>query len=154
MVAIITDRACNYRPKTSFNGVSLSPQMVFSTVVTTALLVMQFTFGESAQKHVHEDHFMGQQHDPEHDMNVLLGGTGDTEEIKKLSPAEQRERMLDIVQKIDTNSDRLLSTGECTFYFLFLKYTCIHRKKKRIEISFCGFLHTRKQKSRKCEMPD
>uniref|UniRef100_A0A3B4YWP1 Reticulocalbin-3 n=1 Tax=Seriola lalandi dorsalis TaxID=1841481 RepID=A0A3B4YWP1_SERLL len=47
-------------------------------------------------------------HNPEHDMNVLLGDE-DTEEIKKLSPAQQRKKMMEIVKKIDTNADNLLS---------------------------------------------
>lgn len=37
------------------------------------LLVLQFGFGQSSLKHLHEDHYVGQQHNPEHDMNVLLG---------------------------------------------------------------------------------
>ncbi|KAM3870630.1 reticulocalbin-2 [Diretmus argenteus] len=81
--------------------------------MTTALLIMQFAFGENSHKHLHEDHYTGQQHNPEHDMNVLLG-TEDTEEIKKLSPTEQRKRMMEIVKKIDTNSDNLLTAEEIT----------------------------------------
>lgn len=37
----------------------------------------------------------------------------DTEEIKKLSPAEQRKKIMEIVKKIDANADNLLSAGEC-----------------------------------------
>lgn len=80
------------------------------------MLAMQFAFGESAHKHVDEHHYMGQQHNPEHDMNVLLGGTDDTVEIKKLSPAEQRKRMLEIVRQIDKNADKLLSAEEITVW--------------------------------------
>lgn len=45
-------------------------------MASTALLVLlllQFGFGQSAHKHLHEDHYVDQQHNPEHDMNVLLG---------------------------------------------------------------------------------
>lgn len=36
-------------------------------------LVVQFGFGFSSHKHLHEDHFNGDQHNPDHDMAVLLG---------------------------------------------------------------------------------
>ncbi|KAM3608651.1 uncharacterized protein V6R79_002278 [Siganus canaliculatus] len=86
-------------------------------------LVLQFGFGQSFHKHLHEEHYTGQQHNPEHDMNVLLGDET-TEEIKKLSPAEQREKMMEIVKKIDTNSDKLLSAEEVTLWIqhVYRKY--------------------------------
>ena len=37
------------------------------------LLLLQFGFGQSTHKHPHENHYVDQQHNPEHDMNVLLG---------------------------------------------------------------------------------
>ncbi|TKS73453.1 Proline-serine-threonine phosphatase-interacting protein 1 [Collichthys lucidus] len=79
------------------------------------LLVLQFGLGQSSHKHLHEDHYTGEQHNPEHDMNILLGDE-DTEEIKKLSPAEQRKKILEIVKKIDTNADGLLSAEEVTLW--------------------------------------
>ncbi|XP_071355407.1 reticulocalbin-2 isoform X5 [Trachinotus anak] len=87
------------------------------------LLLLQFGLGQSSHKHLHEDHFIGQQHNPEHDINVLLGDE-DTEEIKKLSPAQQRKKMMEIVKKIDTNADRLLSTEEITLWIqhVYRKY--------------------------------
>lgn len=45
-------------------------------MVSSALLmflVLQFEFGQSSRKHQDDDHYVGQQHNPEHDMNVLLG---------------------------------------------------------------------------------
>ncbi|XP_071771646.1 reticulocalbin-2 [Centroberyx gerrardi] len=93
--------------------------MAFSTLMTSALLVLQFAFGESSHKHLHEDHYIGQQHNPEHDMNVLLGNE-DTEEIKKLGPAEQRKRMMEIVKKIDKNSDNLLNAEEITLWIQYV----------------------------------
>ncbi|KAM4618324.1 reticulocalbin-2 [Polymixia lowei] len=97
--------------------------MKLSTVMTMALLVMHFAFGKSSHKHLHDDHYIGQQHNPEHDMNVLLG-TEDTEEIKKLSPAEQRKKMMEIVKKIDENSDHLLTAEEITLWIqhVYRKY--------------------------------
>lgn len=36
----------------------------------------------------------------------------DKDEIQKLSPSEQRKRMVEIVKKIDTNSDKHLTPGQ------------------------------------------
>ncbi|KAM7396717.1 hypothetical protein PAMP_019738 [Pampus punctatissimus] len=48
----------------------------------------------------------------------------DTEELKKLSPAEQRKKMMEIVKKIDTNADNLLSAEEITLWIqhVYRKY--------------------------------
>ncbi|XP_031720522.1 reticulocalbin-2 isoform X1 [Anarrhichthys ocellatus] len=75
------------------------------------MLVLQFGFGQASQKHLHEDHYNGQQHNPEHDLDILLGDE-DTEEIKTLSPAEQKKKMMEIVKRIDTNADNLLNAGK------------------------------------------
>ncbi|XP_034032397.1 reticulocalbin-2 [Thalassophryne amazonica] len=83
--------------------------MVSSAVMSLTLLWLQFGTGISSHKH--EDHYISQQHNPEYDMNVLLGDE-DTEEIKKLSPVEQRKKMMEIIKKIDTNSDNLLNAEE------------------------------------------
>ncbi|XP_039881647.1 reticulocalbin-2 isoform X1 [Simochromis diagramma] len=87
------------------------------------LLLLQFDFGQSSHKHLHDDHYIGQQHNPEHDMNVLLGDER-TNEIKKLSPADQKIKMMDIVKKIDTNGDNLLSAEEITLWIqhVYRKY--------------------------------
>lgn len=87
------------------------------------LLVLQFGFGQSSHKHPHEDHYTDQQHNPEHDMNVLLGDE-DTEEIKKLSPAEQKKKIMEIVKRIDTNADNKLSPEEITLWIqhVYRKY--------------------------------
>ncbi|XP_078113085.1 reticulocalbin-2 [Sander vitreus] len=89
-----------------------------STMTSSALLlllILQFGFGQSSHKHLHDDHYTGQQHNPEHDMNILLGDE-DTEEIKKLSPAEQGKKMMEIVKRIDTNADHLLNAEEVTLW--------------------------------------
>uniref|UniRef100_A0A669BZY2 Reticulocalbin 2 n=1 Tax=Oreochromis niloticus TaxID=8128 RepID=A0A669BZY2_ORENI len=49
----------------------ITQQMASSTFLV--LLLLQFDFGQSSHKHLHDDHYIGQQHNPEHDMNVLLG---------------------------------------------------------------------------------
>lgn len=41
--------------------------------VLLVLLLLHFGLGQSSHKHLHEDHYVGQQHNPEHDMNILLG---------------------------------------------------------------------------------
>ncbi|KAJ8344047.1 hypothetical protein SKAU_G00313760 [Synaphobranchus kaupii] len=70
---------------------------------------------KSNHKAFHEDHFLGEQHNPEHDVNVLLGNQGE-DEIKKLSPEEQRRRMVEIVKKIDTDADKLLTAEEIALW--------------------------------------
>ncbi|XP_033940360.1 reticulocalbin-2 [Pseudochaenichthys georgianus] len=94
------------------------------------LLVLQFGFGQSSLKHLHEDHYVGQQHNPEHDMNVLLGE--DTEEILKLSPAEQRKKMMEIVKRIDTNADNVLNPEEITLWIqhVYRKYALEDAKER------------------------
>ncbi|XP_058500581.1 reticulocalbin-2 [Solea solea] len=86
-------------------------------MASTALLVLlmlQFGLGQSSHNHLHQEHLS------EHDMNVLL----DTEKIKKLSPAEQKEKLIEIVKKIDTNADNLLSVEEITLWIqhVYRKY--------------------------------
>ncbi|KAM8750196.1 reticulocalbin-2 isoform 1-T2 [Acanthopagrus schlegelii] len=95
------------------------------------LLLLQFGFGQSTHKHPHENHYVDQQHNPEHDMNVLLGDE-DTEEIKKLSPAEQRGKITEIVKKIDTNADNMLSAEEITLWIqrVYRKYALDDAKER------------------------
>ncbi|KAL7402551.1 hypothetical protein ABVT39_016640 [Epinephelus coioides] len=99
--------------------------------VLLVLLVLQFGFAHSSHKHLHEDHYTGQQHNPEHDMNILLGDE-DTEELKKLSPEEQREKMMEIVKRIDTNGDNLLSSEEITLWIqqVYRKYALDDAKER------------------------
>ncbi|XP_036391542.1 reticulocalbin-2 [Megalops cyprinoides] len=85
------------------------------TVVTFALFALNFGSAESTHKGFHEDHYFGEQHNPEHDVNVLLGNK-DHDEIKKLSPVELRKRMVEIVKKIDTDNDKLLTAEELTLW--------------------------------------
>ncbi|XP_032438941.1 reticulocalbin-2 [Xiphophorus hellerii] len=80
------------------------------------LLMLQFSVGQlGSPEHIHEDHYIGKQHNPDHDMAVLLGEES-TREIKELSPAEQRKKMMAVVEKIDTNGDNLLSAEEITLW--------------------------------------
>lgn len=64
-----------------------------------------------------------QQHTPQHGANVLLGDE-DTGEMEKLSPAEQKEKMLEIVKRIDSNGDQLLSAEEMAVWIqrVYRKY--------------------------------
>nr|XP_057930765.1 reticulocalbin-2 [Doryrhamphus excisus]XP_057930766.1 reticulocalbin-2 [Doryrhamphus excisus]XP_057930767.1 reticulocalbin-2 [Doryrhamphus excisus]XP_057930768.1 reticulocalbin-2 [Doryrhamphus excisus]XP_057930769.1 reticulocalbin-2 [Doryrhamphus excisus] len=91
-------------------------------VTAVLLLVLQFWWTLSAHKHLHEDHL--EDHlNSEHDMNVLLGEK-DNEELKRLSPEEQRKKLMDIVKKIDTNADNKLSAEEITLWIqhVYRKY--------------------------------
>ncbi|XP_055011573.1 reticulocalbin-2 [Boleophthalmus pectinirostris] len=51
------------------------------------------------------------QHNTQHGTNVLLGEEH-TGEVENLSPAEQKKKMLEIVQRIDANGDKLLNAEE------------------------------------------
>ncbi|KAM6926577.1 reticulocalbin-2 isoform 1-T2 [Lycodopsis pacificus] len=95
------------------------------------MLVLQFGFGHASQKHLHEDHYNGQQHNPEHDLDILLGDE-DTEEIQKLSPAEQKRKMMEIVKRIDTNADNLLNAEEITLWIqhVYRKYALDDTKER------------------------
>uniref|UniRef100_A0A3Q3GGN9 Reticulocalbin 2 n=1 Tax=Kryptolebias marmoratus TaxID=37003 RepID=A0A3Q3GGN9_KRYMA len=86
------------------------------------LLILQVGAGQSSHKHVPEDHYNGQQHNLDHDMAVLLGDES-TDAIKKLGPAEQRKKMVEIAKKIDTNGDDFLS-AEITLWIqhVYRKY--------------------------------
>ncbi|XP_028304816.1 reticulocalbin-2 [Gouania willdenowi] len=94
-------------------------------MLNTHLLIVcvHLGLGLSYSKHVHEDHYVDQQHNPDHDMETLLGEQN-TEEIKKLNPAEQKEKMMQIVRNIDTNGDNLLSAEEITLWIqqVYRKY--------------------------------
>ncbi|XP_075945206.1 reticulocalbin-2 [Anarhichas minor] len=95
------------------------------------MLVLQFGFGQASQKHLHEDHYNGQQHNPEHDLDILLGDE-DAEEIKTLSPAEQKKKMMEIVKRIDTNADNLLNAEEITLWIqhVYRKYALDDTKER------------------------
>lgn len=131
----------------SDNCPCLSPQMLPTALLL--LLVLRFGFGQSSHKHQDEDHYFGQQHNPEHDMNVLFGDEvcrqqlqwihqllfswilhsrplyfifihlQDTEEIKNLSPAQQKIKIMEIIKKIDTNADKLLNAGKVRLNYFF-----------------------------------
>ncbi|XP_008410524.1 reticulocalbin-2 [Poecilia reticulata] len=80
------------------------------------LLILQYIVGQlGSSDHIHEDHYIGEQHNPDHDMAVLLGEES-TRETKELSQAEQRKKMMAVVEKIDTNRDNLLSGEEITLW--------------------------------------
>lgn len=80
-----------------------------------AFALFALSLAERDHKSFHEDHFLGGQHNPEHDIDVLLGNQGE-DQIKKLSPDEQRRRMVEIVKKIDTDADKLLTAEELTLW--------------------------------------
>ncbi|XP_013859026.1 reticulocalbin-2 [Austrofundulus limnaeus] len=100
-------------------------------ILVLVLLIVQFGVGQSSQKHLHEDHYIGQQHNPDHDMAVLLGEEN-TDTIKKLSPAEQQKKMIEIVKKIDRNGDGLLSAEDITLWIqhVYRKYALEDAKER------------------------
>lgn len=105
--------------------------MASSLLLLLPLLLLQFKGSQSTHKDLHENHYTGQQHNPDHDMNILLGDQ-DTEEIKKLSPAEQKKKMMEIVKRIDMNADGLLSTEELTLWIqhVYRKYALDDAKER------------------------
>ncbi|XP_037306767.2 reticulocalbin-2 isoform X2 [Pungitius pungitius] len=95
------------------------------------ILALQFGLGQSLRKNLHDDHYVGQQHNPEHDLNILLGDE-DTEEIKQLSPAQQKKKMMEIVKRIDTNADNQLNAEEITLWIqhVYRKYALDDAKER------------------------
>ncbi|KAL6106763.1 rcn2 [Pungitius sinensis] len=95
------------------------------------ILALQFGLGQSSSKNLHDDHYVGQQHNPEHDLNILLGDE-DTEEIKLLSPAQQKKKMMEIVKRIDTNADNQLNAEEITQWIqhVYRKYALDDAKER------------------------
>ncbi|XP_062403076.1 reticulocalbin-2 [Sardina pilchardus] len=82
---------------------------------TLALCALHYVCGEHTHKVFHEDHYVDGKHNPEHDMNAFLGNE-DKEEIKKLSPSEQKKRLGEIIKKIDADSNTYLSAEEITVW--------------------------------------
>uniref|UniRef100_A0A8C2DW69 Proline-serine-threonine phosphatase interacting protein 1a n=1 Tax=Cyprinus carpio TaxID=7962 RepID=A0A8C2DW69_CYPCA len=80
---------------------------------TTLLLMACCASGAIGKQIVQEDH-LGK-HNHEHNANMFLGSE-DKDEIQKLSPSEQRKRLVEIVKKIDTNSDKYLTPEEITLW--------------------------------------
>lgn len=63
----------------------------------------------------------------------------DTEEIKKLSPTEQRKKITEIVKKIDTNADNMLSAGTIISH---MWNVCQDKQKgKMVTLSRLCFIH-------------
>ncbi|XP_072290665.1 reticulocalbin-2 [Eucyclogobius newberryi] len=67
--------------------------------------------------------YFSQQHTAQHGTNVLLGEE-DSGEVEKLSPSEQKTKMLEIVKKIDRNGDNFLSAEEMAVWIqrVYRKY--------------------------------
>ncbi len=107
---------------------------------TLLLLVACCASGAIGKQIVQEDH-LGK-HNHEHNANMFLGSEVSTlwfiitvikpasfyqltitvfqnkDEIQKLSPSDQRKRLVEIVKKIDTNSDKYLTPGQFWFDWL------------------------------------
>ncbi|XP_061078347.1 reticulocalbin-2 isoform X1 [Conger conger] len=105
---------CNYDWSSQSGSIALN---IDDAEYHYSYIASPVTWGSAENNHkaFHEDHFLGEQHNPEHDVNVLLGNRGD-DEVKKLSPDEQRRRMVEIVKKIDMDADKLLSAEEITLW--------------------------------------
>ncbi|CAL8373943.1 unnamed protein product [Arctogadus glacialis] len=83
------------------------------------LLAINFAFGAGLE----DNHYIDQQHNPGHDVNVLLGNQN-TKETGQMDPSQQREKIIEIVKKIDINSDKMLSTEELALWIqqVYRKY--------------------------------
>lgn len=58
----------------------------------------------------------------------------DTREIKNLSPAEQKVKIMEIIKKIDTNADQLLNAGELRCIATTI-HCIIYLKKAHVEVN-------------------
>ncbi|XP_063052343.1 reticulocalbin-2 isoform X2 [Engraulis encrasicolus] len=100
--------------------------------ITLVLCALHHVFGEHAHKVFIEDgHYIDGKHNPEYDMNTLLG-TEDKDEIMKMSPSEQKKRLGEIVRKTDTDSDKYLSAEEITLWIqrVYRKYALEDAKER------------------------
>ncbi|KAK7891560.1 hypothetical protein WMY93_023523 [Mugilogobius chulae] len=95
--------------KTTSSPLMQSVKREMSLRILAVLLLLQF--------------YSSQQHTAEHGTNVLLGEE-DTGELTKLSPAEQKTKMMEIVKKIDRDGDQLLSAEEMALWIqrVYRKY--------------------------------
>ncbi|KAM8860403.1 reticulocalbin-2 isoform 1-T3 [Synchiropus picturatus] len=94
-----------------------------SSLLAWTLLLFELCSGQSSHQHLHDDRYFGQQHNSDHDMNILMGEKENVE-LKKLTPAEQKMKMMELVQRIDRNADHLLSEEEITLWIqhVYRKY--------------------------------
>ncbi|XP_072551777.1 reticulocalbin-2 isoform X2 [Salminus brasiliensis] len=69
----------------------------------------------SGDKALNADHLNAHQRLHEHNANAFLDAE-DQVDIKKLSPSDQRKKMVEIVRRIDTDSDKYLSSEEITLW--------------------------------------
>ncbi|CAL8355895.1 unnamed protein product [Lota lota] len=90
--------------------------MTFSALM--ALLAINVAFATDL-----DDNHIDQQHNTGHDVKVLLGNQN-TKETSEQGPSQQREKMIEIVKKIDKNSDKMLSTEELALWIqqVYRKY--------------------------------
>ncbi|XP_030621900.1 reticulocalbin-2 [Chanos chanos] len=97
--------------------------MEYMFLLNLVTLALHYASADSSHRIFQEDHYVGHQHNHKHDANSLLG-SDEKAELKKLSPLEQRKRLVEIVQKIDTNSDKYLTTEEITLWIqkVYRKY--------------------------------
>ncbi|KAL0968286.1 hypothetical protein UPYG_G00264840 [Umbra pygmaea] len=91
------------------------------SILMIALLEMFCAFGKCFNSN--EDHTMGEKHNPEHNIHLLMGNK-DRGEIYNLHPAEQREKMMEIVKKIDKDSNKHLNSEEISVWIqhIYRKY--------------------------------
>ncbi|KAI7802728.1 reticulocalbin-2 [Triplophysa rosa] len=95
----------------NLNNPPFTPFTMKGSVVL--LLLVCCASGATGNQIIQEDHLV--KHNHEHNANAFLGSE-DNNEIRKLSPTEQRNILLEIVEKIDTDSDIYLSPEEITLW--------------------------------------
>ncbi|XP_010894845.2 reticulocalbin-2 isoform X2 [Esox lucius] len=103
-------------------------RMKYSSL-TIALFVMHCTFGQSS--HNKGQHYVGHQQHPDHNMDLLLG-TEEGDEINKLRPSEQRDKMMEVLKKIDIDSNKQLNSEEITLWIqhVYRKYAFVDAKER------------------------
>lgn len=102
---------------------------IFGLVLTSC--VFHCGLGQHSHKELKADHYIDGHHSLEHDINTLLDPE-DQDEIKKLSASEQKKRLEEIVEKIDTDSDKHLNPEEITLWIqkVYRKYALDDAKER------------------------
>ncbi|XP_014343695.1 reticulocalbin-2 [Latimeria chalumnae] len=90
--------------------------MHFLLIVSCVLMGLCSAHLNHEHDRLSKEHFMDAEHNLEYDKEAFFGGEIDADELAKLSPEEQQERLKSLIKKMDINSDGLLSEDELSLW--------------------------------------
>ncbi|XP_046441821.1 reticulocalbin-2-like isoform X2 [Daphnia pulex] len=103
---------------------------LFSFIILTSSLCIQVSASPHSHKHGAEreidgaysprdhSHYEGEDHNVEFDHEAILGSTKEAEEFDHLPPEEAKKRLAVLLTKMDTNSDKEITTTELKQWIL------------------------------------